>query len=70
MTGSADLPYPRRSGRPRRGGGEGTGALTTAAVTLDAVKRLSRHEFRRLKFKRRTAGGVKIACLAPLVALR
>jgi hypothetical protein len=44
--------------------------LTTAAVTLDAVKRLSRNEFRRLKFKRRTAGGVKIACLAPLVALR
>jgi hypothetical protein len=41
-----------------------------AAKMPDAEKDLNWSEFRRPKFRRGTAGGVKIACLAPLVALR
>jgi hypothetical protein len=45
--------------------------LTDMAAKMPyAEKDLNWREFRRPKFRRRTAGGVKIACLAPLVALR
>ena len=42
----------------------------TAAKMLDAERDLDGLEFGRLGFRYGTAGGVKIACLAPLVALR
>jgi hypothetical protein len=47
------------------------GRLTdVAAKMLQAAKDLNCYEFSRPKFRRGMAGGVKIACLAPLVALR
>ena len=42
----------------------------TAAKMLDAERDLDGLEFGRLGFRDGTARGVKIACLAPLVALR